>query len=93
MGIFLRLRATHYPSLFVTVIPTARPYTRVAVVVSKKVAPRSVDRSHVKRAVYSVVRAHLDALEGFDIVVTVKTKDTQGFASDIEALFSRLQTS
>lgn len=93
MGIFLRLRATHYPSLFVKVIPTTRPYTRVAVVISKKVAPRSVDRSYMKRALYSAVRAHLDALGGFDIVVTAKTKDTQNFASDIETLFSRLKTS
>lgn len=92
MGIFLRLRATHYPTLLVKVIPTKRVWVRLAVVVSKKIAPRSVDRSQVKRAIYSAVRPHLDAVKGFDIVVTAKTKDTPGFASDIEALFSQLQT-
>lgn len=92
MGIFLRIRAVHYSSVFVKIHTTDRLYCRVAVVVSKKTAPRSVDRSHLKRVAYHQLAPYLDVLSGFDMVITVKKGDEQSIVQDIEEVVSRLRS-
>ena len=60
---------------------------RLGLAISKRVAPRAVDRNRLKRLVRESFRMHRDQLKGFEIVVMAKPSARH---ADNQAIFSSL---
>ena len=58
---------------------------RLGLAVSRKTAPRAVDRNYMKRVIRDVFRHHATAFAGLDIVVTPRRIFARGEAAAIEA--------
>lgn len=71
-----------------------RSKSRIAVVVSKKVAKRAVDRNRIRRRLYEAIRHELPGIsEPHDIVVTVFDKQILNFDfTDIEQVIKKMLT-
>ncbi|MBU0578140.1 ribonuclease P protein component [Patescibacteria group bacterium] len=54
-------------------LPSTEPISQFAVVVSKKVAPKAVDRNELRRKIYEAIRLNMDSLKT-DLVVLVIAK-------------------
>lgn len=69
-----------------------RKYSRVAVVISKKVLKGAVGRNRVRRRLYEAVRHRLDGIQvPTDIVLLVFSSEVSTMASDeLEALVDQL---
>lgn len=91
-----RLGKKAYGSLFSFItLPNSLEKSRFAIVVSKKIAPRAVDRNRMKRLAREALRIRLTRLmPGYDTVVvslqkTPEKPDLSTVARDIESLLHR----
>ncbi len=65
------------PLMSLVFAPNSKGFTRVAVVVSKKVAKSAVDRNRIRRRVFEAVRINFDALpKKTDYIFVVFSKKT-----------------
>ena len=69
-----------------------RGFTRVAVVVSKKVARLAVDRNRIRRRVYEVVRLNFDLIpKKMDYVFVVYSKEIMRMPfGELEGMLGKL---
>lgn len=57
---------------FKYILNKKRQFPRVAIVVSKKVAKRAVDRNRIRRRIYEIIRLELDNFSAsYDLVIIV----------------------
>ena len=77
------------PKMSLVFVPNARGFTRVAVVVSKKVEKTAVGRNRIRRRVYEALRVNFDLVpKGVDYIFVVYSKEflKMSFAELEEAL-------
>lgn len=91
-----RLGNKAYGSLFSFIyLPNSLEKSRFAVVVSKKTAPRAVDRNRIKRLVRETLRSNLPyIIHGYDSIVVFLKKphekpDLKAVSADIDFLLHR----
>ena len=70
--------------------PNGLSQARIGIIVSKRVAPRAVDRNRVKRLVRETFRKLRYRLGGIDVVVELRRCPAQGFQAAAGAEISRL---
>lgn len=75
-----------------TSVENSRGFTRVAVVVSKKVLKTAVGRNRIRRRVYEALRKNFDKVpKGKDYIFTVFTKDIATIPFDeLESILGEL---
>ena len=86
--------AVHSKSLSARIQRSNRQDSRLAIVVSKKVAARAVKRNRIRRRLYEIVRT--EGLLGgvIDVVIYVKTDgvsaaDYESLKSEVRSLFAK----
>ena len=65
-----RRRDGEYVELIV--MPAAREYGRVGMVIGRKALPRAVDRNRIRRMLRVVLRDARHAISGYDLIVRLK---------------------
>lgn len=70
--------------------PNGLSQARIGIIVSKRVAPRAVDRNRAKRLVREVFRKLRHGLGGADLVVELRRCPARGFNAEAGAEVSRL---
>jgi len=77
-------------SLFLKIIENDQPFTRIGIVISKKVSKKAVIRNKIKRRIREIVRK-MNLIPGFDIVIVtfpqIKEKDFKQIEEEINQLF------
>ena len=64
------------PKMSLVFMPNIKGFTRVAVVVSKKVEKSAVGRNRIRRRIYEIIRLNLDSLpRKVDYIFVVFNKD------------------
>ncbi|QQR77412.1 MAG: ribonuclease P protein component [Candidatus Moraniibacteriota bacterium] len=93
-----RLGKKAYGSLFSFIsLPNSLEKSRFAVIVSKKTAPRAVDRNRIKRFVREALRPNLPHITpGYDSIVvflkkTPENPDLKAVSTDIDFLLHRIR--
>jgi ribonuclease P protein component len=85
----------HSPDITCVSVKTTDPVSRFAVVVSKKIAKRAVDRNRIKRLVREAIHHLLPAMKsGFDCVFITKNnfaeKEESVVEKDIKGLLVKI---
>ena len=72
--------------------PNERKFTRVAVVVSKKVEKTAVGRNRIRRRVYEVIRKNFEYLpKNMDYIFVIFSKDVMNMPySELEKILGKL---
>ena len=64
------------PKMSLVFLPNKRGFTRIAVVVSKKVEKSAVGRNRIRRRIYEILRLNLDSIpKKMDYIFVVFNKD------------------
>ncbi len=73
------------PHLILKGVRNDADFSRFAIIISKKIAKKAVDRNRVKRQISEIIRQRLAKIKtGFDLVIIVK-KDVLDQSSDVLA--------
>jgi len=73
-NIFKNGRSASLAGLVLKYLPNGRPFSRLAVIVSQKVAKKSVKRNLLRRRLKEIVKKHLPDLKGWDIVLITRAE-------------------
>ncbi len=80
------------PKISLVYTENTRGFTRVAVVISKKIEKSAVNRNRVRRRVYEAIRINIDKLpKGTDYVFVIFSKEVKKMKfSELEKLLGEL---
>lgn len=86
-----KARVYHFPLYTARFLPVSTlPKSRAAVVVSKKVAARAVDRNKIKRRTYNILRSVLPSLPTGTLLIFVKKEAVAKSFQELEREISSL---
>ena len=83
-------RSRAHPLLVIRVAPNGLPHTRYGVVVSKRVAPKAVDRNRLRRRLREVLRRN-PATPGWDILLIARGSAAHASFDDLRATTLELE--
>ena len=91
-SVFQKGKTVRSPKMSLTTLDNERGFTRVAVVVSKKVLKTAVGRNRIRRRIYEAVRRNFEDLpEKHDYIFTVFSKDIKDMPyKDLEKILGDL---
>lgn len=80
------------PKMSLIFVRNIKKFTRVGVVVSKKVSKKAVERNRIRRRVYEVIRKNFDLVpKEMDYVFVVYSRDVMTMKNeDLESLLGEL---
>ena len=80
------------PKMSLVFMPNSRGFTRVAVVVSKKVEKTAVGRNRIRRRIYEAIRVNFDLVpKGMDYIFVVYSKEFMEMEfSELEGVLGKL---
>ena len=86
----LRSRSARGERFLVHAVYNGRAFARLGIVVSKRVAPRAVDRSYMKRLIRETFRREQTKFAGFDVLVRprrlLSRADAAGATTELRSL-------
>lgn len=91
--VYRKGKTTRFGTISLRYCPNPRrKYSRIAVVVSKKVAKKAVDRNRIRRRLYEIIRLNIPKIKNpHDIVFTVFDKQTINIEhSELESTVTEL---
>jgi len=77
-AVFEKGRGTKRDFLIIQFVKNTLPHSRFGFIVSKKVAPKAVDRNLIKRRLRSLITRHINNMKSSLDVVIIATPKTKG---------------
>jgi len=96
-NIFKNGRSASLGGLVLKYLPNNRSFSRLAVIVSQKVAKKSTKRNLLRRRLKEIVKKHLTDLRGWDIILITKAeliqKDFNQLTEAVEKILKKAKLS